>query len=303
MALVSTGPLYTLRFPGRPDQKPYKGPWLQISQRSQEGTGHIMIAIDRSMNREQLLAAVEGLHEQIRQYRGHVRQFYYALLLETNRCPGCGGRMQLVRFDHWRCACGLTLDPTEAYVKSPCCGQAVTRQSVHYACAACKHRVDTRFHFDECVFDRAYFRERMRASRERRRRRRREWRRLLRRDRSAPVELDAAPDLEAVPDLDEALNAFLTVPERPIAPVVPGANFDLNAYRRHIHHAAAGQEVLFRAIPPLGAPTRQDVARRFVALLFMEHDRELRMVQYGKELVVEWNEAYNEGQGIPGTIA
>ena len=55
---------------------------------------------------------------------------------------------------------------------------------------------------------------------------------------------------------------------------------DIGAYLENV-------SVLFSAIPSLCQDRRKDRAWRFVTLVFLEHEREVRLTQYGDDLLVE----------------
>ena len=246
-------------------------------------------------NATAFLQAAERLAESVARYRAEARRFYYAVLRARYRCPACGARMRFAACDCWSCDCGHTLDPSLVFALSPCCGVKLIRNHAHYACARCRGRVASPFLFDERLFDRVYFRERMRQTRERRRTKREEMRKRLAGTRSPPVVAGEGLHLHDVPGLAGDLDAFLGMASRQPEPAAPEDVFDLDCYKSHIRAALEGHERLFTAIPPLPPGGRRDRVRRFMTLLFLEHEGELRLVQYGERLLVEPNEAHIEG--------
>jgi hypothetical protein len=148
------------------------------------------------------------------------------------------------------------------------------------------------FLFDESALDASYFKEAMRASRERARERRERVRLMLLGTRSDALCITALPELDDVPGLMEALKGFVQgMHTADPVEFMGGDVFDMAAYRRVILDSLCGCTVLFDAIPRVGQDARRDRVRRFVTLLYMEHDREVTMSQYGERIVVEKYEA------------
>ena len=52
---------------------------------------------------------------------------------------------------------------------------------------------------------------------------------------------------------------------------------------------------MFSNFPALCEDVRVDRARRFVTLIYMEHEREVVLTQYGNDILVERHEADYEG--------
>jgi len=144
------------------------------------------------------------------------------------------------------------------------------------------------FLFDEAVFDSDYFREAMRESRERARERRERVRLMLLGTRSEALSITTIPELDEVPGLIDALTGFIEgMGTTQCADFTGGEVFDMAAYRRIILDSLCGCSVLFDAIPSIGKDPRKDRVRRFVTLLYMEHDHEITLSQYGEKIVVE----------------
>ena len=112
--------------------------------------------------------------------------------------------------------------------------------------------------------------------------------------RSGPLELDNLPDLDDVPGLNEALDSMLSV-SVPVAEFVEDDLFDMNAYRCVVLGCLADVSVMFSDMPTITENVRKDRARRFVTLVFMEHEREVALTQYGNDILVEKREADVEG--------
>jgi hypothetical protein len=162
----------------------------------------------------------------------------------------------------------------------------LVKRQCHYACNACGEVVPSIFLFDEVVFDSEYFREKMRLSREQRRREQAETRAVLRAERSGPLSFFDEVDLNALPglltDLDCLIGARNT--DEPLQDWEK--SLTLNDYRLHIV-GLLQTEVLFSSIVPLISEERRDKVYRFISLIFMEQDREVRLSQYGEDILVE----------------
>ena len=224
------------------------------------------------------------------------RKFYFDVILSIHRCPQCDGRIQMSGRSECTCDCGNVFDPTLAFQKSPCCSKNLVRKTLHYVCAGCKETIASSFLFDEKLFDRTYFREMMRVSRDRIRRRREEMRRFLAESRSGTLQLLEEPRMESIPGLIQDLDNFILAG-------VPGAQdstFDMTSdlkiddYREHILDVLGSDSLLFSDITPLIGKIRRDRVRRFVTLIFMQNDGEVELTQYGCDILVEriLNEAY-----------
>jgi hypothetical protein len=143
------------------------------------------------------------------------------------------------------------------------------------------------FLFEESIFDSDYFKDAMRESRERARERRERVRLMLLGTRSDALSITDLPGLDEVPGLMDALAAFVQVHAEAHAELRGVDVFEMEAYRRVILDSLCGCSVLFDAIPRVGQDARKDRVRRFVTLLYMEHDHEISMSQYGEKIVVE----------------
>ena len=194
------------------------------------------------------------------------------------------------------CSCGNVFDPTLAFQKSACCSAGLVRKTFHYACAKCHKSIPSRFIFDEKIFDKAYFREMMRESRERKKKKREEIRRLLAESRSESLVLTENPDLEAIPGLIEELNDFIqnVSGESDQYSFDMDEPFDIDKYREHILFTLSWDSMLFSDIDPIIADDRKDRTWRFITLIFMEHAHEIEIRQQGNDLSVQrlYNEAY-----------
>ena len=77
------------------------------------------------------------------------------------------------------------------------------------------------------------------------------------------------------------------------------AGFSMQKYRKHILCALGSGSGLFSEIEALIEDCRLDRVWRFVTLVFMRHEREVELSQYGDQLVVRvCHEAHGERQGL-----
>jgi len=144
------------------------------------------------------------------------------------------------------------------------------------------------FLFDERLFDKEYFREMMKASREKRLQKREQIRRMLAASRSGDLSFNELPGLEEIPGLEESLNAFIGSMEKLSAADFTGRDlFRMQEYKESILACLREYEVLFSSIPPVSDDPRKDRARRFITLIYMEHESEVALTQYGDDILVE----------------
>jgi hypothetical protein len=232
-----------------------------------------------------LLEAFETILVQMERFKARAKAYYYEVLLSRYSCPDCGGNLRICSPCRWACDCGRTIDPTVVFQKSPCCHASLVKKTCHYVCACCRKIVPSRFLFDERVFDSAYFRERMARSRDKAKARREEMKRLLAASRSGRFDLDQSIDLDAVPGLVETLNQFVREPAGSTAVIFEiESGFDLDEYQRHIMSLLSWDPVNFSDLKPMIDDLRRDRVRRFVALVFMEHQKEVELDQDGDEI-------------------
>lgn len=186
------------------------------------------------------------------------------------------------------CGCGQVIDPTLMFQKSPCCDARLAKKTFHYACSRCSKTVNSRFIFDEKVFDNNYFREMMRQSRQRKRQKREAIKQLLAASRPDPLNLDEAPHLESIPGLVEDLEAFIQIEPLELNKFLSrnGPDFNMQQYRQHILSILNWDELRFSAINSLLDDDRQDRVWRFVTLVFMQHAGEIEIDQQQNDLCI-----------------
>ena len=138
----------------------------------------------------------------------------------------------------------------------------------------------------------------MSESRQRKKQQRERVRQMLAESRSADLPL-APVDLDAMPDLVDALNGLTAGLEADFA-VVPRDQFDLKRYERHIQAHIQDFPVSLLDIPPLSKDARKDLIWRFIAAIFLAHAGFVDIWQDGQDVMVIKHEADTEGCGVPG---
>lgn len=229
-------------------------------------------------------------------FKEQAREFYFEVVLSGYACPECCGNLRMVGDSRCACDSGHEFDPTIAFQQSECCGVRLARRVLHYECTACKDPVRSRFLFDERVFDKDYFREMMRESRERSRQKREAIRLLLLSSRSGPLIVADLPGLDEVPGLVDALDAVVGV-EQSIAAqhYKHDAVFDMETYRRMILESVGDWRIWFDAFPRICEDPRRDRVRRFVTLVYLEHEGQVDLTQVDDRIVVSRHEVNVEG--------
>ncbi len=233
-----------------------------------------------------LLSRMATVENVIGTYRGRVRSFYFSVLLSKFRCPQCHGQFQIVGPSSAVCGCGSAFDPTVIFQRSNCCSATLVKRQCHYACNVCGDFVPSIFLFDEVIFDSGYFREKMRLSREQRRREQAESQTFLRAERSGSLAFFEVVDLNAVSGLLTDLDGLVGARSIEECPHDWETNLSIEDYRRHIVNLC-DSEITFSSISPLFPEERRDKVYRFISLIFMEQDREVKLSQYGEDILVE----------------
>jgi len=239
------------------------------------------------------IECIEGIVEN---YKKSAKQFYFDVLFGKYRCPQCHGILCLTGPSMAACQCGLIIDPTIEFQRSNCCNKPLVKRICHYACTKCWKSVRSQFLFDERLFDRAYFREMVAKSRQRKRYKE-ELRKAQIRFCSGELLLLSKINRDWIDDFEGDLNEFVSSAEKPYDSDIfdTGKDFDLCEYWHHIQRQIDSNEIFFSDIIPLYDDSRKDRARCFVALVFMEHDRQVWMTEYNDDILVERYEAHFEG--------
>jgi len=233
--------------------------------------------VQEKLTKNPLIRAIGRVLGQIEAFRKQVRSFYFEVILSGYECPECGGHLQMTGQSQCSCSCGNTLDPTLSFQKSTCCDARLVRKTFHYACPRCHNTVPSRFLFDEKLFNKAYFQEMMRESRERAKRKKEEIRRFLAESRSSALQLMDGPLLESIPDLIQDLDDFIKNGASEVCPFPFDAHSDfrMDDYHNHIMSALGWDSMLFSDIAPLTDDDRRDRVWRFITLIFMQNDHEV----------------------------
>lgn len=236
-----------------------------------------------------LVRRIGRVFTRISRFKVRAREYYFEVVLSQHKCPSCGGRLHMAGQSRCTCSCGNTFDPTVVFQKSSCCGARLIQKTFHYACSKCHKTVPSRFLFDERLFDKEYFREMMRVSRGRAKEKREEIRRLLAESRSGSLPLMENPDLESIPGLVQDLNDFIQQDSIDMGEFVfdTAPRFRMDEYREHILSILGWGGMLFSNMTPLIQEYRQDKIWRFMTLIYMQHECEVDITQYGNDLLVQ----------------
>ena len=242
-----------------------------------------------------LLQAICRLLGHVTNFKELARGFYFDVILTAHPCPACGGKMEMSGQGRCSCCCGLTVDPTIEFQRSACCDARLVRKTLHYTCSSCRKVIPSVFLFDERLFDKEYFREMMKASREKRQRKKEEIKRMLAASRSSDLSFAEYPGLDGIPGLEDSLNAFIGSVQKLSAADFTGTDlFRMHEYKEAILAYLKEYEVLFSSIPPICDNPRKDRARRFITLIYMEQQSEVELTQYGDDILVERYEAQDD---------
>lgn len=237
-----------------------------------------------------------GLFQTMVRWKDHAKSYYIAVMLSAHPCPACGGQLRGEDDRTAACvACRRTFDPTETFQRSRCCDARLRFRRRHYACAKCDAPQRSVFLFDEQLFNADYFRERVAESRKRQQQAETELREMLLASRTPELAITELPGRDSIQDLDAALDQLLGTPRQGDSDGPVEGEFQLDTYRQWIRPRLQGCLVWFDAIPVMAPDPRMDRVRRFTALVFMEHDREVLLEQRGEGILVRSYEADAEG--------
>lgn len=216
----------------------------------------------------------------------HVRRFYYAVVLADHDCPQCNGNLGMKGEGRCTCqSCSAEFDPTLAFQRCPGCGGNLQLCVRRYQCSTCGRDVVSRFLFDGLVFNAEYFRKKMVEHRQRKKALKERVQAMLADTRSSALETGAVMGLEAVPGLLDALNG-LTAGLAAAPGYEPRGGFNLKLYERHLQAYIEDFPVSLEDLPALNEDVRKDRIWRFIAIIFMAHARLLDVWQEGQTIMV-----------------
>lgn len=251
------------------------------------------------MKRQELLERAFGLAEAAAGLVARVRRFFYAVMLQGQACPACGGALQMEREGLCRCgACGSAFDPTVCFQRCSSCGGRARLRVRRYQCETCGRDVASRFLFDGLVFNAAYFRQKMEAHRQRKRDLRQRVQEMLCGTRSNSIEIPPVGPSDGT-DLWAALDALAGASGSSLR-LPAEERFDLRRYERHVRENLRPTPLSLDDIPPLQPVARIDRIRRFIAIIFLAHAGLLKVWQVGSNIMVIPRETHAEGQELPG---
>lgn len=237
---------------------------------------------------------MEKVQASVKTFKERSKAYYFDVLFSKYRCPICTKKPKINSLSQAECICGYLFDPTLQFQRSSCCNARLIRQIYHYVCSQCGKYVKSLFLFDKRIFDKEYFREMMAQSRERKKQKREQFSQILR-DQSEELILGDSFDLEELESLSNDLDTFILPIDRiPPELTLEIEEFDMLRYRNHIL-TLFSDELLFSSITPLAEDSKKDRAWKFITLIFMEHEREVWLTQYGNDILVERYEAHCEG--------
>lgn len=249
--------------------------------------------------KDTLFYDIEACQKAINEFKKDARSYYFDVVLSLYRCPQCGSRFQLDKHAQAVCTCGWQADPTIEFQFSDCCGVKLARKRLHYACSKCNKITPSIFLFDERLFDRDYFLDKMRNLREKRRLDRFEKAQMILIGRSNSLILTDEIELASIPNLCEDLRQLLGYPQEQETYDHEDRSQSFNQYRDHILGLLT-DEILFSSISPVESDNRADRVYRFITLIFMEHEREVILFPYGNDILVRKNETVRKRQRISG---
>jgi hypothetical protein len=247
--------------------------------------------------KDSLLYDIEACKKAIDGFRVNAKNYYFDVVLSLYRCPQCGSRFRLDEHANAACRCGWQADPTIEFQMSDCCRVKLSRKRLHFVCSKCNKTTPSIFLFDERLFDREYFLDKMRKLRERRRLDRFEKAQMLLIGRSNSLILTDEVKLDAIPNLFNDLNQLFRYPQESVTNAHEDCSLSLNQYRDHILRLLT-DEILFSAISPIESEDRTDRVYRFITLIFMEHEREVILFPYGNDILVRKNETVRKRQRV-----
>jgi len=122
---------------------------------------------------------------------------------------------------------------------------------------------------------------------------------------SGPLVMDEPVRLDTVPGLTEALDGFVSspIPVELLRRFAARSDFDLDGYQHHILAHIGWSATSFDQIPPLLENKRRDLVFRFIAAIYLAHGRQIELWEDAGRIMVRRRGTYEQGQGIPGSVA
>ena len=223
--------------------------------------------------------------EIVQNFFGSAKRFYYMVVLLGHRCSKCNGRLSMTSESRCRCKkCKLEFDPTVEFQRCSACGGVPILRVRRYYCNNCGKEITSRFVFETLPFQREYFKQKMAESRQRKREQLQQVREMLAKSRSDALAFGEV-DLNSVPGLLMALNGLTQGIDEKVLLELKG-KFDLGRYERHIKAHIQDFEIDLRQIPAIIENARKDLIWRFIAAIFLEHEREVQIRQDGQTIWV-----------------
>lgn len=238
--------------------------------------------------------------ERVQQFFGKARLFYYKVVLLGHRCGRCNGHLTMVAEGRCRCQqCKHEFDPTVQFQRCSACGGVPVLRVRRYYCTDCGHEVTSRFVFETLPFEKEYFRQKMAESRQRQRQLKEKVREMLSQSRSETICYDSI-DLDSIPGLVAALNSLSQGIDEKLLIELKG-KFDLDRYQSHIMAHLQDYPIDLRGIPTLIENARKDLIWRFIAAIFLEHEKQIEIQQNNQTI---WLSHYvnRQRQDFPDAI-
>jgi hypothetical protein len=162
------------------------------------------------------------------------------------------------------------------------CGGVPVLRIRRYYCTDCGNEVTSRFVFETLPFEKDYFKQKMAESRQRKQEKLRQVRQMLSQSRSEAICYDSI-DLDSIPGLVAALNSLTQGMDEKLLVELKG-KFDLDRYQAHIKAHLQDFPIDLRGIPTLIKNARKDLIWRFIAAIFLEHEKAVQIQQEGQTL-------------------
>lgn len=216
--------------------------------------------------------------EVVQQFFGKARLFYYKVVLLGHRCSCCNGHLTMVTEGRCRCQqCKHEFDPTVQFQRCSACGGAPVLRVRRYFCTDCGSEITSRFVFETLPYEKEYFRQKMAESRQRQQQKLSQVRQMLAQSRSGAVEYNSI-DLDSIPGLVAALNSLTQGIDEKLLIELKG-KFDLDRYQNHIKAYLQDFPIDLKGIPTLIENARKDLIWRFIAAIFLEHEKQIEIHQ------------------------